>query len=92
MFFFCEEGGNSQNLKQQKNCTEWEGGYPQNCQKKCSGPETLILLAPFDPFLTFLNAKRPFLALVGKIIAVVKWRIFRQMPQLVWQNKILPSP
>jgi len=26
------------------------------------------------------------------MIAVVKWRIFRQMPQLVWQNKILPSP
>ena len=67
-------------------------GNPKIARTKCLGPETLILLAPFDPFLTFLNAKRPFLALVGKIIAVVKWRIFRQMPQLVWQNKILPSP
>ena len=68
------------------------GRVPPKLPEKMSGPETLILIAPFDPFLTFLNAKRPFLALVGEIIAVVKWRIFRQMPQLVWQNKILPSP
>ena len=84
--------GYSKNLKQQKKLHRVGGRVPPKLPEKCSGPETLILLAPFDPFLTFLNAKRPFLALVGEIIAVVKWRIFRQMPQLVWQNKILPSP
>ena len=67
-------------------------GNPKIARTKCSGPETLILLAPFDPFLTLLNAKRPSLALVGKIIAVVKWCIFRQMPKLVWQNRILLPP